>query len=87
MMSKLVISDISFLNDLNSQEAKIAGAASAGGSAAADRNNALASVAAIDNGDVYTSANGGYRSYGYYSSYESGPSTYANASEPHYYYY
>ena len=84
-MSKLVISDISFLNELNSQEAKIAGAASAGGSAAADRNDALVSVVSITDGNVNTSANGSYRSDYYYGSYESGPYTYAYASKPYYY--
>ena len=39
-MSKLVISDLPFLTELDNQESKVAGAASAGGAAAANYRGA-----------------------------------------------
>lgn len=87
-MSTLVISDLSVLEDLNSQELKVAGAASAASAAATDWRDAVAASAATTDGYASASGNGGYRYsdyYGYYS--ESGPSAYASANDFHYYYY
>ena len=85
-MSTLVISDLSFVEDLDNQESKVAGAASAGASAAADYNDAVAAGGSTTNGNVYANANGTYRDYYYYGSYESGPSAYVSASDRYYYY-
>ncbi|MGB5633904.1 MAG: hypothetical protein WBM86_14150 [Waterburya sp.] len=78
-MSTLVISDLSFLEELDNQESKVAGAASAGASAAADYSDALAASGSTTRGSVYAHAEGSYYSsyysrdrYGTYSSYYSG---------------
>ena len=78
-MSTLVISDLSFLEELDNQEFKVAGAASAGASAAADYNDALAASGSTTRGSVYARGEGSYYSsyydrhpYGTYSSYSSG---------------
>jgi hypothetical protein len=88
-MSKLVISDLSFLTELDDRELNIAGAASAGGAAAADYSDAVGTVGSTTDGDVYSNANGGYdySSSGPYGSYynSSGPS--ANTSTSGRYYY
>jgi hypothetical protein len=70
-MSKLVISDLSFLTELDDRELNIAGAASAGGAAAANYEDAVATVGSTTDGDVYSSANGSsfYGSSGPYGDY------------------
>ncbi|MGB5633905.1 MAG: hypothetical protein WBM86_14155 [Waterburya sp.] len=82
-MSTLVISDLSFLKELDNQESKIAGAASAGASAGADYNDAVAASGSTTRGSVYARGEGSYYSsyysrdrYGNYysSSYSRGPS-------------
>ncbi len=85
-MSTLVISDLSFLQDLDNQESKVAGAASAGAAAAADYDDAVAASGSTTRGSVYANANGTYRDYSYYGYYESGPSANVSASDRHYYY-
>ena len=91
-MSTLVISDLSFLKELDEQESKVAGAASAGAAAAADYNDAVAASGSTTNGNVYARANGGYYNSGYdyygnYYSYSGGPSASVDASDRYYYYY
>lgn len=90
-MSNLVISDLSVFEELNSQELGVAGAASAGASAAANYNDALAASGSTTNGDVYASAQGSYSSYyggdGYYGGYSGGPSASVSAYDRYYYYY
>jgi hypothetical protein len=89
-MSKLVISDLSFFTELEDQELKVAGGASAGGAAAANYSDAVATVGSTTDGDVYSNANGSYSSYysdgSYYSSYYSGPSANTSTSGRYYYY-
>jgi hypothetical protein len=87
-MSKLVISDLSFLTELDNQESKVAGAASAGGAAAANYNDAVATVGSTTDGDVYSNANGSsyYSSYGPYGSYYSSYGPSANTSTSGRYY-
>ena len=82
-MSALTICDLSFMEELDTCESKIAGAASAGAASAADYNNATAASGSTTNGDVYASGQGG--SYGYY--YSSGPRSTVNAYDRYYYYY
>ena len=82
------------LRDLNNQELKIAGGASAGASAGANYSDAVAASGSTTRGSVYASAQGSsYNSYysrdryGTYSSYSSyGPSAYVDAYEDTYYY-
>ena len=85
-MSTLVISDLSFLEELDNQESKVAGAASAGASAAADYNDALAASGSTTRGSVYANAYGTYRDYYPYGYYESGPSVSVSASDRYCYY-
>ncbi len=81
-MSTLVISDLAFLEELDNQESKVAGAASAGASAGANYEDAVAASGSTTRGSIYARAEGSYYSsyyrrdrYGSYSSYYSrGPS-------------
>lgn len=82
-MSALNIRDLSFVEELDSCESKIAGAASAGAAAAANYNDATAASGSTTNGDVYANAEGSY--YGYY--YSGGPRSTVNAYDRYYYYY
>ncbi len=83
------------LRDLNNQELTIAGGASAGASAAADYNDAVAASGSTTRGNVYARAEGSsYYSYydrtpyGTYSGYSSyGPSANVSVYERTYYYY
>ena len=83
------------LRDLNNQELKITGGASAGASAGADRSDAVAASGSTTRGGVYASAQGSsYYSYydrtpyGTYSGYSSyGPSANVSVYEDTYYYY
>lgn len=88
MMSKIVISDLPFLQELNSEEIKIAGGASSGGSSGADYRSSVSSVASTTDGNVDTGARGASSRYDYYyGSYDDGPSTYAYTSDSYPYYY
>ncbi len=81
-MSTLVISDLAYLEELDNQESKVAGAASAGASAGANYEDAVAASGSTTRGGVYARAEGSYYSsyydrtpYGTYSGYYSrGPS-------------
>ncbi len=90
-MSTLVISDLSFLEELDNQESKVAGAASAGAAAGADRDDAVAASGSTTKGSVYANANGGYSDSYYYGYYERGPSASVSAYDqygyPYYPYY
>lgn len=85
----LVISDLSFFTELDNQESKVAGAASAGASAGANYQDAVAASGSTTNGDVYAGANGSYYSsyYDYYGSgySSSGPSANVSAYDRYYY--
>jgi hypothetical protein len=90
-MSKLVISDLAFLSELDDQKSNITGAASAGASAAANYNDAVAASGSTTNGFVYARAEGGYQYGGSYydGSYyygSSGPRASVDASDRYYYY-
>ena len=93
-MSKFAIDDLlvakksnnqESLRDLNNQELKISGGASTASSAGADYRDAVSASAATTEGNADAYASGGYRSYYYYGSYESGPSASAYASDRYYY--
>jgi hypothetical protein len=86
-MSKLVISDLSFLTELDDQESNVAGAASAGGAAAANYNDAVATVGSTTDGDVYSNANGSSSYYDPYYGYSSSSGPSANTSTSGRYYY
>lgn len=91
-MAKFAIEDLSFLNELETQQSAINGGASAGAAAAANYNDALAGAASTSDGNVNASARGGYfnSGYGYYGdyySYSSGPSVSVNAYDRYRYYY
>ena len=82
-MSKLVISDLTFLTELDSREIKIAGGASAGAAAAADYNDATAAGASTTDGDVSARGEGGSDDY-YYGS--RGPISTVDTYPRRYYY-
>ena len=79
-MSTLIISDLTFLEELDNQESKVSGAASAGAAAGADYSDAVAASGSTTRGSIYASADGGYYRSGYdyyyggYYSYSRGPS-------------
>ena len=83
-MSTLVISDLSVLEELNNQELKVAGGASAGAAAAADGSNAVAAGGSTTRGSVYARAEG--RRYSYYG-YSNGPTAAVDVHDRYYYYY
>ena len=85
-MSALNIRDLSFMEELDSCESKIAGAASAGAAAAAGGGDAVAAGGATSNGTIYARADGGYEDSGYYGYYSSGPSASVDAFDSYYYY-
>ncbi len=85
-MSTLVISDLAFLEELDNQESKVAGAASAGAAAAADRDDVVAASGSTTKGSVNAYADGTYRSHYPYGYYESGPSANVSAYDRYCYY-
>ena len=58
-MSNLTIRDLSFMTELDTEEASVAGGAVAGASAAADRSNATAASGSGSRGKLRSSAEGG----------------------------
>jgi hypothetical protein len=84
-MSKLVIRDLTFLTELNNQESKVDGGASAGAAAGANYSDAVAAGSSTTDGDVYAGARGSYSSYDYYygGSY-GGPSVIVSTSGRYY---
>lgn len=87
-MSALTICDLSFIEELDNCESKIAGAASAGAAAGAGGGDAVAAGGATSSkkGSVYANANGSYRSRDRYGSYQNGPSANVNVYDNYYYY-
>ena len=85
-MSALNIRDLSFIEELDTCELKIAGAASAGAGAAAGGGDAVAGAASTDDGTVYVNAQGrsSYYDY-YYGGGSSGPSVFVDTYQPYYY--
>jgi hypothetical protein len=80
IMPKLVISDLTFLTELDNQETPVTGGASAGAAAATSTiyDSAVAAGGSSTNGNLKASANGRYSGYKYYSG---GPSASVNANE------
>ena len=84
-MSALTICDLSFIEELDTCESKIAGAASAGASAAAGSGDAVAAGGATSNGTIYARAEGSRRNSGRYYYYSSGPTASVDVFDRYYY--